>query len=76
MTLLHSMTFDALVTACNVSIPVSKCKGKAKVVPGWNDNVEHYFQTALFCHRLWIDKDRPETGIIADIRRMSNVPQS
>ena len=67
----HDSIIDALVTACNVSIPVSKCKSKAKVVPGWNDNVEHFFQTALFWHRLWIEKDRPETGIIADIRRMT-----
>ena len=44
----HDSIVDALARACIDSIPLSKAKNKAKVVPGWNDNVEHYFQTALF----------------------------
>ena len=38
---------SALISACNESIPFSKPKCNAKVVPGWNNNVKEYFETAL-----------------------------
>ena len=55
--------------ACEVSIPVSSTNNKPKVVPGWNEHVEHYFRTSLFWHKYWVEKGRPEEGIIAEIRR-------
>ena len=67
----HDNIVDALLKACNESIPVNKCKSKAKVVPGWNSNVEQYFQTALFWHSLWVKEGRPQDGIIANIRRLT-----
>ena len=65
----HDNIVWALITACSNSIPVSKCKSNAKVIPGWNDNVEHYFRVALFWHNQWVSNGRPEEGIFATIRR-------
>ena len=65
----HNSIVDALARACIDSIPLSKAKNKAKVVPGWNDNVEHYFQTALFWHKAWVENGREDEGIYANIRR-------
>ena len=65
----HNNIVDGFIKACNDSIPSSKPKPKAKVVPGWNDNVEHYFQTAQFWHKLWLDNGRPQEDIISKIRQ-------
>ena len=65
----HDNIVSSLVKACKDSIPTSKFKSKSKVIPGWNDNVEHYFRVALFWHKLWVEKGRPDEGIFANIRR-------
>ena len=69
--LFHDNIVSALVVACENSIPTTSPKVKPKTVVGWNDHVEHYFRTALFWHKLWVDNGRPEEedNIIANIRR-------
>ena len=69
--LFHNNIVSALVMACEHSIPTTSPKVKPKTVVGWNDHVEHYFRTALFWHKLWVDNGRPEEddNIIANIRR-------
>ena len=69
--LFHDNIVSALVVACENSIPTANSKVKPKTVSGWNDHVEHYFRTALFWHKLWVDNGRPEEddNIIANIRR-------
>ena len=46
----HDRIVDALMKACEESIPVSDKNNKPKVVPGWNEYVEQYFRTSLFWH--------------------------
>ena len=66
----HNDIVNALVMASDDAIPMSTAsKSKSKVVVGWNDNVEHYFRTSLFWHKLWVECGRPEQGIIANIHR-------
>ena len=62
----HDRIIDALVRACNDSIPISRPYKKRNAIPGWNDNVEHYFRVALFWHNLWVQNDHKE-DIIAKI---------
>ena len=66
----HNNIINALVMACNNSIPsVMPKSNKSKVVIGWNEHVEPYFRTALFWHKIWVENDRPANGIIADIHQ-------
>ena len=66
----HDDIVNALVMACEHSIPSAKSKAnKSRVVVGWNDHVEHYFRNALFWHKYWVDRGRPDDGVIANIRR-------
>uniref|UniRef100_A0A0P4VXS2 Reverse transcriptase domain-containing protein n=1 Tax=Scylla olivacea TaxID=85551 RepID=A0A0P4VXS2_SCYOL len=60
---------NALIKASKECIPRTNCGRVKKIVPGWNDCVEGYFRTALFWHRLWVDSERPQQGLIAEIRR-------
>ena len=65
----HDDIVNALVMACENSIPSTSPKSNNKVVIGWNEYVEHHFRTSLFWHKLWVDNGRPADGIIASIRR-------
>ena len=65
----HDNIVNALVMACENSIPTANPKSKSKVVIGWNEYVEHHFRTSLFWHNLWVDNGRPDDGIIANIRK-------
>jgi len=66
----HNAIDDALVKACEESIPVKRPKcNNSKTITGWNEHVEHLFRTALFWHKLWVENDRPTNGIIANIHR-------
>ena len=56
----HDNIVSALVMACEHSIPTTSPKVKPKTVVGWNDHVEHYFRTALFWKKLWMDSWSPE----------------
>ena len=66
----HDKIVYSLIYACNDCIPTSKFKKKA-AIPGWNDNIEHYFRTALYWHKVWVDNGRPEDGIYANLRRIT-----
>ena len=69
ITVFHDSIAEALAKACDDSIPSKKSGGNSKVVVGWNDHVEHYFKTSLFWHTQWVEKGRPQEGLLFDIRR-------
>ena len=60
---------NACLTAGENCIPHSGKGSTHKVVPGWNEYVNHYRETSLFWHHIWKCNNCPKTGIIADIRR-------
>ena len=66
----HDNIVNALSSAANMKIPIPNVrKRNKKVTPGWNELVEYNFQNSLFWHKLWVENDRPASGVIADIRR-------
>ncbi len=40
-----------------------------KVMLGWNEYVDQYFQSFLLWHDIWNANGQPSEGIIADLRR-------
>ncbi len=46
---------------------------KAKVVPGWNDRVEHLKQEVPYWHRFWKCNGSPHNGDIAELPRITRI---
>ena len=67
----HDDIINSLLQSSLDTIPTSRSKENKnkKVIPGWNDYVKRYFEASQFWHSLWINNNKPKTGIIADIRR-------
>ncbi len=40
-----------------------------KGIPGWNEFVREYKDSALFWHKLWKDNGSPNSGVLFDLRR-------
>ena len=68
--------YNAIVNACTVSADLcipkfgtdTQNRG-SKVIPGWSDIVEPARNKAIFWHKMWIDNNRPQSGVISEIRR-------
>ena len=61
---------EAIELASFGSIPHYKSHlSKLKVVKGWNENVESFRRNSLFWHEIWKQCERPNTGIVSDIRK-------
>ena len=63
---------DDIIRCCldaSQHIPVSQNKPSQAGIPGWNEHVRQYRESAMFWHRLWKDNNSPQSGVIFDIRR-------
>ena len=58
----------ACIESAKASLPHTGRTGR-KPVPGWTEHVEPARQHSIFWHRIWLDCDRPNTGLVADIMR-------
>ncbi len=65
---MHKHIILALLDASNNSIPIFKPL-VSKVMPGWNEYVDQYFQSSLLWHNIWKANGQPREGIIAVLRR-------
>ena len=57
-----------MLDACDKSISLPKPPA-SKVIPGWTDYVQRYFQSSLLWHDIWKANGQPKEGTIADLRR-------
>ena len=56
-----------LSSSANLHLPKrGQCR---KVVPGWNDLVKSFKDSAAFWNKLWVEADCPSTGIMSDLRK-------
>ena len=39
------------------------------IVIGWNEHVEPFRKKSLLWHNIWLDNNKPKSGLIADIMR-------
>ena len=70
ISIFHDSIIKAMVEASDASIPQTKSNG-CKKVPGWNEYVDKYYKAAMFWHTLWVNNERPSSGIIAELRRLT-----
>ena len=64
---------QALVAAAEVAIPHTSVVGcnKNKSKPGWTEFIEPLKAKSLFWHNVRVDCDRPKTGTVADVIRIT-----
>ena len=65
---------DNIVTALNESMltHISSVKNNHKTqptIPGWDAEMDYAREESLFSHNIWIQCDRPDSGIIYDIMK-------
>ena len=63
MQILH----DTIMSASG-NIPSTK-QNKKYSIPGWNENVQHSKEIALFWRSIWLNNNLPRQGVFADIMR-------
>ena len=39
------------------------------IVIGWNEHVEPFRKKSLLWHKIWLDNNKPKSGLVADIMR-------
>ncbi len=64
---MHEHIILALLDASNKSIPTFKPL-VSKVMPGWNEYVDQYFQSSLLLHDILKANGELSEGIMADLR--------
>ena len=64
----HDKIVSACISASILTISKHRCR-RTKVVPGWNDYIKLTREKAILWHTIWIQNDRPQFGIIFDIRQ-------
>ncbi len=63
---MYDNIISSLLDACDSAIPKSRLP-VSKVVAGWNESVEEYFQACLSWHDMWKANDPPREGLIANL---------
>ena len=53
-----------------INIPSTK-QNKKRKIPGWNENVQHSKEIALFRRSIWLNNNSPRQGVVADIMRIT-----
>ena len=64
----HDDMLNTLIGSADAMVSKNRPRNK-KVVPGWNDNVECHFRSALFWHKMWVENGRPSQGTLFDLRK-------
>jgi hypothetical protein len=62
---------NACIKAAAENIPRTCNRQNNDRVPGWSEHVRPTRERSLFCHRIWMECDRPKTGVVADATRRS-----
>ena len=65
--ILYDNIISAMIDA-SVNIPFTKQNKKHKI-PGWNENVQHSKEIALFWRSIWLINNSSRQGVVADIMR-------
>ena len=65
--LFHDNIINACINASDI-IPQSS-KSSKKRIPGWNEYVAPFKESAFFWHKIWKENGSPNIGVIYDIRR-------
>ena len=62
----------ACVDAAEKTLPVSGSATRGNrhtIAIGWNEHVEPFRKKSLLWHKIWLDNNKPKSGLVADIMR-------
>ena len=62
----------ACVDAAGTTLPVSGSATRGNrhnIVISWNEHVEPFRKKSLLWHKIWLDNNKPKSGLVADIMR-------
>ncbi len=63
---------DDIILCCLLAsdhIPKSRQSNQHGGIPGWNEFIRDYKDSAFFWHKLWKDNGSPNSGVLFDLRR-------
>ena len=66
---LYNCIIDICIKSSDRWLPAVGGCNKKKVIPGWNESVQPYFEKSLFWHDIWVQNGKPRDGDIASIMR-------
>ena len=69
----------ACVDAAEKTLPVSGSATRSNrhnIVIGWNEHVEPFRKKSLLWHKIWLDNNKPKSGLVADIMRSTRCHSS
>ncbi len=56
-----------LSNAATLCFPVKR--KKQKTLPGWNDHVRHFRDSAILWNKIWVEAGCPGAGVLFDLRK-------
>ncbi len=56
-----------LSNAATLCLPVKR--KKQKTLPGWNDHVRHFRDSAILWNKIWVEAGCPGAGVLFDLRK-------
>ena len=59
----------ACLTAADSSLPHTSGRDGKGRIPGWSERVAPLREKSLFWHHMWVDCERPRSGVVADCMR-------
>ena len=69
ITLFHDNIVNALIKAMTEHILCKPNSAKPKTIPGWNIEMNYAREESLFWRHLWVQCDKPNTGIVYNIMK-------
>ena len=68
---LYKCIIDICIKSSDRWLPAyGECK-KEKVIPGWNESVQPFFEKSLFWHDIWVQNGKPRDGEVAKVMRFT-----
>ena len=68
---LYKKIIDICIKSSDRWLPTKGSCNKRKVIPGWNESVQPFFEKSLFWHYIWVQNGKPRGGDIANIMRLT-----
>ena len=66
-------TYSLIVNACIISTSITvqyqkKVTSSPNITPGWNQELDYARESSLFWKRMWIQCDKPISGVVYDFK--------
>ena len=62
---------ECMTISAELTIPTKKISSETKGIPGWNEYVKPYKDKSIFCHELWVNAGKPQSGNLFNDRKFA-----